>query len=185
MEKFVFSRRMFLASACCAAASPLVTPLSFAAVPGDKRMITIMLRGALDGLGLVQPYADPLLKQYRPGLALDPSQGLIDLDGYFGLHPTAADLMPLWKSGELAFVHAVSTPYRNARSHFDGQDMLESGGEHVADEDTGWLNRALATIPRGNSRKAIDVNTSAELILSGPNKVDVWSTDSDLDITPD
>ena len=83
MEKFLLSRRTFLASACCAAASPLVTPLSFAAVPGDNRMITIVLRGALDGLYLVQPYGDPLLKTYRPELALDPSHGLLDLDVHF------------------------------------------------------------------------------------------------------
>lgn len=185
MEKITLSRRTFLASACCAAASPLMTPLSFAAVPGDKRMITIILRGALDGLHLVQPYGDPLLRQYRPDLALDPSQGLIDLDGHFGLHPEARDLLPLWKAGELGFVHAVSTPYRDARSHFDGQDMLESGGEHVSDEDTGWLNRALAVIPNATSRKAIDVNTSAELILSGPNRADVWSSQSDLQIDAD
>jgi uncharacterized protein (DUF1501 family) len=185
MEKLLLSRRMFLASACCAAASPLITPVSFAAVPGDKRMVTIVLRGAMDGLHLVQPYGDPLLKQYRPELAIDPSKGLIDLDGYFGLHPDAADLMPLWKSGELGFVHAVSTPYRDTRSHFDGQDILESGGQRVAEEDTGWLNRALSSIPRGQNKKAIDVNTSAELILSGPNPVDVWSAQSDLNIDAD
>jgi len=185
VEKFLLSRRMFLASACCAAASPLITPMSFAAVPGDKRMVTIVLRGALDGLHLVQPYGDGLLKQYRPTLALDPSQGLLDLDGHFGLHPDAAALMPLYKSGDLGFVHAVSTPYRDTRSHFDGQDVLESGGAHVAAEHTGWLNRALASIPRSESRKAIDVNTSAELILTGPNPVDVWSAQSDLQIEPD
>ena len=185
MEKFLLSRRMFLASACCAAASPLITPVTFAAVPGDKRMVTIILRGALDGLHLVQPYAEPELKQYRPGLALDPSAGLIDLDGHFGLHPDATELMPLWKSGELGFVHAVSTPYRDTRSHFDGQDILESGGAKASDEHTGWLNRALASIPNSRSRKAIDVSTSAELILSGPNPVDVWSAQSDLEIEPD
>ncbi len=185
MEKFVLSRRMFLASACCVAASPLITPVTFAAVPGDKRMVTIVLRGALDGLHLVQPYGDPQLRQYRPDLALDPSQGLLDLDGHFGLHPDAAALMPLWKSGDLGFVHAVSTPYRDARSHFDGQDVLESGGQHVTDYHTGWLNRALACIPRSESRKAIDVSTSAELILLGPNPVDVWATQSDLQIEPD
>jgi uncharacterized protein (DUF1501 family) len=185
MEKFLLSRRMFLASACCAAASPLITPVTFAAVPGDKRMVTIVLRGALDGLHLVQPYGEPELRQYRGELALDPSKGLFDLDGHFGLHPDAADLMPLWKQGELAFVHAVSTPYRDTRSHFDGQDILESGGAKATDENTGWLNRALATIPRGESRKAIDVSTSAELILSGPNPVEVWSAQSDLAIEPD
>ena len=185
MQPMLLSRRMFLASACCAAASPLVTPLSFAAVPGDKRMVTIVLRGALDGVHLVQPYGDKLLRRYRPDLAIDPSQGLIDLDGQFGLHPMAADLYPLWKSGELGFIHAVSTPYRDARSHFDGQDMLESGGAHTADESTGWMNRALSAIPRGQSHRAIDVNTSANLILHGPNPVDVWAAKSDLDIQPD
>lgn len=185
MEKFLLSRRMFLASACCAAASPLITPITFAAVPGDRRMVTIVLRGALDGLHLVQPYGDPLLKRYRPDLALDPSKGLIDLDGQFGLHPDAKDLMPMWKAGDLGFVHAVSTPYRDTRSHFDGQDILESGGQHVSDEHTGWLNRALASIPRSRGGKAIDVSTSAELILSGPNPVDVWSAQSDLQIEPD
>lgn len=185
MAPFVLSRRSFLASACCAAASPLMTPVTFAAVPGDRRFVTIVLRGALDSLFLLQPYTDPLLKQYRPELALDPASGLIDLDGRFGLHGDAADLLPLWKSGELAFINAVSTPYRDQRSHFDGQDILESGGSSAADENSGWLNRALASIPRSESRKAIDVNTSAELILSGPNPVDTWSTQSDLAMEAD
>lgn len=185
MNDLFLSRRAFLASACCVAASPLVTPVTFAAVPGDRRFVTIVLRGALDSLYLLQPYTDPMLKSYRPELALDPSSGLIDLDGQFGLHGDAAELLPLWKSGELGFVNAVSTPYRNERSHFDGQDVLETGGQDVSDINTGWLNRALATIPRSESRKAIDVNTSAELILSGPNPVDTWSTQTDLAIEPD
>lgn len=185
MAPVLLSRRSFLASACCLAASPLVTPVTFAAVPGDRRMVTIVLRGALDSLYMLQPYADPLLKTYRPDLALDPASGLVDLDGQFGLHGAAADLMPLWKNGELAFVNAVSTPYRDQRSHFDGQDILETGGSVASDANTGWLNRALASIPRSESRKAIDISTSAELILSGPNPVDTWSAQSDLAIEPD
>jgi uncharacterized protein (DUF1501 family) len=185
MAPMILSRRSFLASACCAAASPLFTPVTFAALPGERRFVTIVLRGALDSLFLLQPYADPLLKQYRPELTFDPGSGLIDLDGQFGLHGEATDLLPLWKSGDLGFINAVSTPYRDQRSHFDGQDILESGGSSAADENTGWLNRALASIPRSESRKAIDVNTSAELILSGPNPVDTWSTQSDLAMEPD
>jgi uncharacterized protein (DUF1501 family) len=180
MTDFTLSRRGFLASACCLAAAPILTPLTFASMPGDKRFVTIVLRGAMDGLALVQPYGDAGFAAFRPTLALTPETGLIDLDGHFGLHPSAADLMPLWRSRELAFVHAVSTPYRDQRSHFDGQDMLESGGEHVSEEKTGWLNRALAVIPRSDARKAIDVNTSTELILTGPNNVDVWASDSNL-----
>lgn len=178
------NRRAFLAGACSLAASPLVTPVSLAAVPGDNRLVTIVLRGAMDGLGLVQPYGDPALRLLRPKLALKPDRGLIDLDGYFGLHPAAGELMPLWRAGELGFVHAVSTPYRQGRSHFDGQDVLESGAE-VASERTGWLNRAIAAIPRGEDRKAIDISATAELILAGPNPADVWSPRADLTIASD
>ncbi len=179
------NRRAFLSGACCVAASPLVTPVSFAAMPGDNRLVTIVLRGAMDGLALVQPYGDPALKVLRPKLALGADMGLLDLDGFFGLHPAASDLMPLWKAGELGFVHAISTPYRDGRSHFDGQDMLESGGAAVRDERTGWLNRAIASIPRSAGRRAIDVTTTAELILSGSNPVDVWSTLADLALAED
>jgi uncharacterized protein (DUF1501 family) len=185
MNDFSLSRRGFLASACCLAAAPIFTPVTFAAMPGDNRFVTIVLRGAMDGLDLVQPYGEAGFAAARPSLALTPDKGLIDLDGLFGLNPAAADLLPLWKSRELAFVPAVSTPYRDQRSHFDGQDMLESGGEHVSDEKTGWLNRALAAIARSDARKAIDVNTSTELILSGPNNVDVWASDSNLGTSKD
>lgn len=180
-----FNRRAFLSGACCLAAAPLVTPVSFAAMPGDNRLVTIVLRGAMDGLALVQPYGDPALKVLRPKLALGADKGLLDLDGFFGLHPAAADLMPLWKACELGFVHAISTPYRDGRSHFDGQDMLESGGAAVRGERTGWLNRAIASIPRPADRRAIDVTTTAELILTGGNPVDVWSTRADLALAED
>nr|WP_298100214.1 DUF1501 domain-containing protein [uncultured Shinella sp.] len=179
------NRRAFLTGACCLAAAPLVTPVSFAAMPGDNRLITIVLRGAMDGLALVQPYGDSALRLLRPKLALGGDEGLLDLDGFFGLHPAAKDLMPLWRAGELGFVHATSTPYREARSHFDGQDMLESGGAAVKSERTGWLNRAISGIPRPADRRAIDVNTTAELILSGKNQVDVWSARADLAFTED
>ena len=179
-QDMLISRRSFLATACCAAALPSFSPVSFAAVPGDNRFVTIILRGAMDGLDLVQPYGDAGFAGFRPTLALTPDTGLIDLDGHFGLNPAAQPLMPLWQSKELAFVHAVSTPYRDERSHFDGQDILESGANHVHGERTGWLNRALSTIPRSNDRKAIDINTSMELILAGPNEADVWASTSDM-----
>lgn len=183
--KSEINRRAFLSGACCLAASPLMTPVSFAAMPGDNRLVTIVLRGAMDGLALVQPYGDPALRVLRPKLALTADDGLIDLDGFFGLHPAAAGLMPLWRAGELGLVHATSTPYRSGRSHFDGQDMLESGGAGVQNERTGWLNRAIDTIPRAADRKAIDITTTAELILSGPTAVDVWSSRADLALGED
>ncbi|MES5097740.1 DUF1501 domain-containing protein [Agrobacterium sp. BA1120] len=184
-QDMLISRRSFLATACCAAAVPAFSPVSFAAMPGDNRFVTIVLRGAMDGLDLVQPYGDAAFAGFRPTLALTPDTGLIDLDGHFGLNPAAQPLMPLWQAKELAFVHAVSTPYRDQRSHFDGQDMLESGAEHVHAERTGWLNRALSSIPRSDDRKAIDINTSMELILSGPNEADVWASTSNMTMAAD
>ena len=133
----------------------------------------------------MQPYGDAAFAAFRPTLSLTPDTGLIDLDGHFGLHPAAAPLMPLWEAKELAFIHAVSTPYRDQRSHFDGQDMLESGGAAVHGERTGWLNRALSVIPRSTERRAIDINTSMELILSGPNEADVWATTSSMTMSAD
>lgn len=182
--RFRLSRRGFLASACCLAAAPVLTPVSFAAMPGDGRFVTIILRGAMDGLDFLQPYGDPAFAALRPKLAMTPDSGLLDLDGRFGLHPAAKSLMPLWQARELSFVHAVSTPYRNERSHFDGQDILESGGAERR-ERNGWLNRTLAAIPRTANRRAIDINTSMELILSGPNDVDVWSAQSDVALAQD
>ncbi|HBF31675.1 DUF1501 domain-containing protein [Rhizobium sp.] len=172
------SRRGFLTAACCAAAAPVFTPLAFAEMPGDNRYIAIILRGAMDGLDLVQPYGDPALKLARPDLALGTDKGLIDLDGFFGLNPVAAPLMPLWKAGELGFVHAVSTPYRNQRSHFDGQDILEAGGMGLASKDSGWLNRALSLT--NTPVQAIDISSGREIILSGSNPADVWSPRADL-----
>ncbi|WP_432348084.1 DUF1501 domain-containing protein [Shinella yambaruensis] len=179
------NRRAFLSGACCLAASPLVTPVSFAAMPGENRLVTIILRGGMDGLSLVQPYGDPALRLLRPKLALGADDGLLDLDGFFGLHPAAKALLPLWNAGELGFLHATSTPYRNERSHFDGQDILESGGAAVQGERTGWLNRAIASIPQPADRRAIDINATAELILSGDSPVDVWSTRADLALAED
>ncbi|MFB9952667.1 DUF1501 domain-containing protein [Rhizobium puerariae] len=183
-QSILLSRRGFLAGACCAAAAPVLTPVTFAAMPGDNRFATIILRGAMDGLDFVQPYGDPAYAALRPRLGLTPDTGLLDLDGFFGLNPAASALMPLWQAGELSFVHAVSTPYRNQRSHFDGQDILETGGGDKS-QRTGWLNRALSVIPRSAGRKAIDINTSMELILTGPNEADSWSSQSNFALAED
>lgn len=181
---FKLSRRGLLLGACCAAAVPMVTPMSFAAMPGDNRFVTIILRGAMDGLDFVQPYGDPAFAALRPKLGMTPDTGLLDLDGFFGLHPAASALMPLWQAKELSFVHAVSTPYRNQRSHFDGQDILETGGNDKS-QKTGWLNRTLAVIPRSDSRKALDINSTMELILTGPSAADAWSSQTDLSLADD
>jgi uncharacterized protein (DUF1501 family) len=183
-DRLLLSRRGFLAGACCAAAAPVLTPVSFAAMPGDNRFVTIILRGAMDGLDLVQPYGDPAFAGLRPNLGLTPDRGLLDLDGFFGLHPAASALMPLWQARELSFVHAVSTPYRDQRSHFDGQDILERGGIDGS-QRSGWLNRTLSVMPRSETRKAIDINSAMELILTGPNETDSWSSQSNFALAED
>ena len=104
--------------------------LALAAAPTENRVVVVVLRGALDGLAAVPPYADKDYANQRGSLAFAvPGQdkGCLDLDGHFGLNPALGDLLPLWQQGELAVIHAAATSYR-ARSHFDGQDMLETGG---------------------------------------------------------
>jgi uncharacterized protein (DUF1501 family) len=181
----LLSRRGFLLSAGSVAALPLMPQLSLAATPGDSRFVTIILRGAMDGLALVQPQDDPLLKSLRPQLALSTDDGLLDLDGMFGLHPEAGALMPLWQARELAFVHAVATPYRGGRNHFEGQDVLETGSVEGKALRTGWLNRALSLVPRSSSRKALDITAAMELILSGPSDADVFAPSADFALAPD
>ena len=166
---FTLSRRAFLIG-CSVAASPLITPVTFAAAAGDNRLVVILLRGAMDGLDVVRPLGDRDYAALRPNLAADAAQSH-DLDGFFALHPAAAPLMPLWTKGELAFAHAVATPYRQGRSHFIGQDALENGtggadGQLTPGHD-GWLNRALTVIPGANDRTAVSVGQQRLLILEG------------------
>ena len=184
-----FSRRAFLGTACSLAASPLVTPVVFAAAPGETRLVVIILRGGMDGLGVVQPYGDAGLSSLRPSLGRRPGNGIADLDGFFGLADPFADLLPLWKAGELGFVHAVSTPYRNKRSHFDGQDFLENGGNNTDGQLTpardGWLNRALSRIPGARADTAMAVGQDNLLLLNGDAPTGSWSPTNELSLEDD
>ena len=172
----ILSRRAFLIG-CSIAASPLLTPVTFAAATGENRLVVIVLRGAMDGLDVVRPLGDPAYNALRPTLAADAAKSL-DLDGFFALHPAAAALMPLWQVGELGFAHAVATPYRLGRSHFIGQDALENGagaadGAMTASHD-GWLNRALSQIKGATAETGVSVGQQRLLILDGAQKVDHW-----------
>ena len=179
-------RRLFLRGlatvACSAAAHPLLTTVTLAgsdggAPLGDHRLIVIILRGAMDGLDLVRPSGDALYAPYRPTLSVD--QG-IDLDGYFSLSPHVPGLLPLWQAGQLGFAHAVSTPYRDKRSHFDGQDILEAGtGLDVPQPAIrdGWLNRMLQVMPRLTSQTAYAVGGEAIPLLDGAAPVSNWTPD--------
>ncbi|MGV6812746.1 MAG: DUF1501 domain-containing protein [Brevirhabdus sp.] len=185
------SRRAFLKGAatlgCSAAAHPLLTSMTLASAPWENRLVVIILRGAMDGLDVVQPYGDPKLAAYRRGLKPGPRGGAHDLDGFYALHPSMGDLMPLWQSGELAFAHAVSTPYRDKRSHFDGQDMLEAGtGPDVSGAlaRQGWLNRMLQTMPGVSANTAFAIGRDDLLILDGDMQVNNWSPATRLDLSP-
>lgn len=198
------SRRAFLRAglsagfggACSAAALPLVTPVAHAAAPGENRLVVIILRGAMDGLDVMTPYADPTYRALRPVLARDADAAGIDapardraLDAYFALHPGLDPLLPLWAAGDLAAVHAVSTPYRDGRSHFDGQDVLENGAIAADDRRDGWLNRALGVLPgapnRAEIRYAVAVGQRYMLMLDGAEPASSWSPATALDLGDD
>ena len=150
--------------------------LAFAALPDDRRFIVVILRGGLDGLAAVPAHGDPDYANLRRSLAL-PKSGLdapIDLDGFFGLHPSLHNLAEMWREKELAIFHNVSTPYRN-RSHFDAQNVLETGGAkpHVLNE--GWLNRALGPLALDGGDGALAVSSSPPLLLDGKARVASWT----------
>ena len=108
---------------------------------GKKRLVVIFQRGAADGLNIVVPHAESSYYSMRPTIAI-PRQSVLDLDGFFGLHPSLAAFQPLWKDQHLAIVHAAGSP-DTTRSHFDAQDYMESGTPGMKSTEDGWLNRAL------------------------------------------
>lgn len=152
------------------------TRAAFAQAPGERRFVVVLLRGALDGLFVVQPYADPAHAELRRALALpEPGQenGLLDLGGRFGLHPGLAGLHAMYRENQALIVHAVAGPYRS-RSHFEAQDLLETGGEQRL--SSGWLNRALQAMPTTTqARPGLAVGTGVPLLLRGPAPVGAYS----------
>ncbi|MGA3293970.1 MAG: DUF1501 domain-containing protein [Candidatus Acidiferrales bacterium] len=119
--------------------------------PNKKKIVVLFQRGAMDGLNVVVPFAEPNYYRLRPTIAIpQPSRGgseaAIDLDGFFGLHPSLQPLQPLFQSGQMAIVQAVGSP-DPTRSHFDAQDFMESGTPGTRATEDGWLNRALQSMP--------------------------------------
>jgi uncharacterized protein (DUF1501 family) len=148
----------------------------------DPRFLTIVLRGALDGLAAVAPVGDPDWIKLRGdnALKLDGAAAALPLDGFFALNPAMPNLHRLYGAGQAIVVHAVATPYRE-RSHFDGQDVLESGLPRPGRVDTGWLNRALAGLEPGdrvaaatNERRTFAVGPITPLVVRGPAPVLSW-----------
>jgi uncharacterized protein (DUF1501 family) len=169
------TRRIFLRNSALAVVGTAAVPsfLARAAMgavqPGSRtrRLVVIFQRGAADGLNIVVPHAEPQYYAMRPSINI-PRNSVIDLDGFFGLHPSLAPFQPLWQQRQLAIVHAAGSPDPN-RSHFDAQDFMESGTPGVKSTDDGWLNRALRTLPQSQKSafKAVAMGPSIPRILSG------------------
>ena len=147
----------------------------------DPRMLTIVLRGALDGLATVMPVGDPDWVALRGdnALTLEGKTPALKLDDYFALNPAMPNLYRMFKANEAIIVHAAATPYRE-RSHFDGQNVLESGLPRPMASASGWLNRALAGLGPGgrvdpNGSKAFGVGPVTPLVVRGPAPVLSWA----------
>ena len=170
-------RRRFLKLSSAAALAAGTPRLSFAAPPTERRFVLVVLRGGLDALHAVPPYADPEYRQLRPNLAVAApggEGGALDLDGYFGLHPALAPLHRLFAAGELLVVPAATTRYRD-RSHFDGQNLLENGSGIPFGAADGWLNRALAGLGQGDHRLGLALGPAIPLLLRGAAPVVTWA----------
>ncbi len=164
----MLNRRTLMGSAAGLVALPQV---SFAQGVGERRLVFIFLRGALDGLAAVPPVGDPGLQRLRSSLVPD---GALPLDATFALHPGLAALLPWWQARELAIVPAVASPYRD-RSHFDAQHLIETGGDRPRAAEDGFLNRALAELqqPQGQ-RLGLAVGSSVPTMLRGATPVASW-----------
>jgi len=173
------TRRELLAGAGVLFAWPFLPKLA-RAEGRDPRMLTIILRGALDGLAAVAPVGDPDWVKLRgdKALVLDGKTPPLPLDGFFALNPAMPNLHRMYKSGHATIVHASATPYRE-RSHFDGQDVLESGLPNPGRADTGWLNRALGGLEAEarvrREGRAFAVGPVTPLVVRGPTPVMSWT----------
>ena len=189
----MIARRQLLrgaaAFACSAAAHPFMTTVTLAGSDGgrplgDHRLVVIILRGAMDGLDVAIPRGDADFARLRPTLNRPDA---LDLDGFFAMNPGLGGLVPLWQAGQLGFVQAVATPYRNKRSHFAGQDQLEAGTgldvplQQVRD---GWLNRMLQAVPGLRAETAYAVGREELRILAGPAPVHEWAPETLLELSP-
>jgi uncharacterized protein (DUF1501 family) len=174
-------RRSLLKLGLAVGGAALAARYSFAApAASPSRFVFIILRGALDGLSAVPPYADPDYARLRGELAIAAAgsgDGALALDGYFGLNPGLTFLHEAYGAHELLVLPAVATAYRE-RSHFDGQDVLESGNTQPHATQTGWLNRALLNLPAASRRgreSGVALAQNVPLVLRGSAEVASWS----------
>jgi uncharacterized protein (DUF1501 family) len=170
------TRRVFLRHSALAVVGTAAIPsfLTRAAVGAtdagarNTRLVVIFQRGAADGLNIVVPHGERAYYTMRPSINI-PRKDVIDLDGFFGLHPSMSSFKPIWEQGHLAIVHAAGSP-DTTRSHFDAQDFMESGTPGIKSTEDGWLNRSLHSLPAPADKsafRAIAMGPSLPRILSG------------------
>jgi uncharacterized protein (DUF1501 family) len=171
------SRRALLLSGASFAAWAYLPKFARAADGRDPRLIVIILRGALDGLATVAPLRDPDYAGLHGPLALASTgpHAAVMLDSFFALHPSMPEFSRMFREKHAAVVHAVATPYRD-RSHFDGQDVLESGYAGPGKVQSGWLNRALEGLPRGERvMNGLAIGSTTPLLLRGAAPTLAWA----------
>jgi uncharacterized protein (DUF1501 family) len=171
------SRRALLLGGASFAAWAYLPKFARAAAGRDPRLIVVILRGALDGLATVAPVGDPDYAGLHGSLALTPDgpHAALMLDSFFALHPSMPEFARMYKEKHAAVVHAVATSYRD-RSHFDGQDVLESGFAGPGRVQSGWLNRALEALPRGDRvTSGLAVGPTTPLVLRGAAPTVGWA----------
>src|SRR6266404_3664196 len=174
-----FSRRYFMKQGGIAmvglSTMPAFLQRAIAETPssGKKQLVVLFQRGAADGLNIVVPFGEQNYYRMRPTIAIsEPRRGsadvAVDLDGFFGLHPSLASLVPLFHKNELAIVHAAGSP-DPTRSHFDAQDFMESGTPGRKATEDGWLNRALETVPEEDASpfRAVAMGPNLPRMLHG------------------
>ncbi len=171
------SRRALMLGGASFAAWAYLPKFARAADGRDPRVIVVILRGALDGLATVAPTGDPDYAALHGAIALtkEGPHAAIALDSFFALHPSMPEFARMYREKQAAVVHAVATPYRD-RSHFDGQDVLESGFAGPGRVQSGWLNRALGALPRGKRvMSGLAVGPTTPLVLRGPAPTVGWA----------
>jgi uncharacterized protein (DUF1501 family) len=176
-NQLLTSRRHLLLGGVSFAAWAYLPKFARAADGRDPRLIVVILRGALDGLATVAPIGDPDYAGLHGSIALtaDGAHPAVMLDGFFALHPAMPEFARMYRARQAAVVHAVATPYRD-RSHFDGQDVLESGYAGPGRVQSGWLNRALEALPRGERvTSGLAVGPTTPLVLRGNAPTVGWA----------
>lgn len=168
----MFDRRQFLVSGSALVAAAGLPGMAFARARTDRRFVFVNQVGGADGLAILAPAGEPGYASLRRDLAAD-SLGGAKLDGFFTLHSALAETARLYAAREALFVHAVASPFRT-RSHFDAQNVLETGGRKAYELKDGWMNRLLSLLPRDEAR-ALALAPAIPMILRGQHQVSSYA----------